>query len=189
MKRAFVIGLTFGLLGSYAGIKFLTYASTPFFPRSREEDFRQVLGGKAPRNPTAAPEGENKYRGQFMTFKYPATARFHEIKGTAPGMLERVDLEIDIPRLSITAAAVETKEKVLKDVPGVKMRRQQTDLYSEHQTIVGVEKNPIFTKTDGKEKTVFVIYHERLYTLSVTGNDPEAVARLWAEILPTFHFL
>ena len=189
MKRAFLFGLFLGLSGSWAGLKFYVYANTPFSPRDRQEDIKQVLGREIRNTPTETPLGETKFRGRYLTFMYPARARFHEIKGEAPGVLERVDLEIDIPRLSITAATIETKEKKLDDVPGVKMRRQQTDVYSEHQTVVGVEKNPIFTKKDGKEKTVFVIYHERLYTLSVTGNDSKAVSELWAEIIPTFHFL
>lgn len=189
MKRALVFGLLLGLGASWAGYKFLAYARTPFVPRDKQGDLQQVLGREIRNTPTQTPRGETKYRGRYMTFNYPARAWVHEIKQDVPGMLERVNMEVDIPRLSIVAAAIETKEKKLEDVPGVKMRRQQPEIYSERQVIVGVEKNPVFSKLDGTEKTVFVIYHERLYTLSVTGIEADAVEQLWGEILPTFHFL
>jgi hypothetical protein len=189
MKTAFGLGFLLGLGIAYAGIKFFDYANLPFMPRSAEEDLRQVLGGRAPRNPTAAPEGDIKYSGQYMTFMYPARAEKHPLKKIDDSILEMIDLEIDSPRLTITATAIAIKEKTLDEVSGVRMRRSQTDVYRENQTIVGVEKNPVFSRLDGKEKTVFVIFHDRLYTLSVTGNDGNAVAELWAKMLPTFHFL
>ncbi len=189
MKTAFFIGFVLGLGLAYTGVKFWDYANLPFMPRSAGEDLRQVLGGRAPRNPTASPEGDIKYSGQYITFMYPATAKKYPLKKADDSILERIDLEIDSPRLTIVAVAIDTKERTLDEVPGVRMRRTQTDVYRENQTIVGVEKNPVFSRLDGKEKTVFVIYHDRLYTLSVTGNDKNAVAELWAKMLPTFHFL
>jgi hypothetical protein len=189
MKRAFVLGFVIGLGLAYGGVKFLEYADSPAFPRSKDEDLRQVLGGRSPRNPTDVPEGEIKYRGQYMTFMYPAGAEKYPLKKADDSILERIDLEIRQPRLTIVAVAIAATEKSLDEVSGVKMRRLQKDVYREDQVIVGVEKNPVFSKLDGKEKTVFVLYHGRLYTLSVTGNAANEVAALWARLLPTFHFL
>jgi hypothetical protein len=189
MKRVFVLGFLLGLMIFYAGIKFWSYVNTPFVSRSKDSDFRQVLGGVAPRNPTDVPKGDIKYRGQYITFMYPARAEIYPLKKADDSVLERIDLELQDPRLSIVAVAINTMEKSLDEVPGVRLRRSQTDIYTESQVIVGVEKNPVFTKLDGKEKTVFVIYHDRLYTLSVTGDDARGVADLWSKVLPTFHFL
>lgn len=189
MKTAFVLGLLLGLGIAYGGVKFRNYVNTPSAPRSAEEDFRQVLGGRAPRNPTAVPEGDIEYRGQYMTFVYPARAEKYPLKKADKAVLERIDLEIKNPRLTMVAVAIATKEKTLDEVSGVRMRRAQTDVYREDQVMVGVEKNPVFTRLDGKEKTVFVIYHDRLYTLSLTGDDAGELARLWAKVLPTWHFL
>ena len=189
MKTAFFVGFVLGLGIAYAGVKFWDYANLPFMPRSAGEDLRRVLGGRAPRNPTAAPEGEIKYSGQYLTFMYPARAKKYPLKKSDDSILESIDLEIESPRLTITAAAIAIKEKTLDEVSGVRMRRTQTDIYREDQVIVGVEKNPVFSRLDGKEKTVFVIYHDRLYTLSMTGNDANGVAGLWVKMLPTFHFL
>jgi hypothetical protein len=120
---------------------------------------------------------------------YPAGAEKYPLKKADDSILERIDLEIRQPRLTIVAVAIAATEKSLDEVSGVKMRRLQKDVYREDQVIVGVEKNPVFSKLDGKEKTVFVLYHGRLYTLSVTGNAANEVAALWARLLPTFHFL
>jgi hypothetical protein len=189
MKRTFVLGFLLGLGIAYAGVRFRDYVNTPFAARSKDSDFRQVLGGAAPRNPTSVPEGDIKYRGQYITFEYPARATKYPLSKADDSVLERIDLEVQNPRLTIVAVAIDTLEKSLDEVPGVRMRRTQTDVYGENQVIVGVEKNPVFTRLDGKEKTVFVIYHGRLYTLSISGNDAGEVAKLWSRMLPTFHFL
>jgi hypothetical protein len=189
MKRAFGLGFLLGLGLAFAGFRFIRYVHERPAPRSTADDLRFVLGGRAPRDPTQAPEGKIKYSGQYMTFMYPATAEIYPIRKADASILERIDLEIKQPRLTIVAVASKPTERTLDEVPGVRMRRTQTDIYREDQVVVGVEKNPVFTKLDGKEKTVFVIYHGRLYTLSLTGNAANEVADLWAQLLPTFHFL
>lgn len=189
MKRMFTAGFLLGLFLSYTGIKFRDYLNLPFVPRSKDNDFRLVLGGVALRNPTGVPEGDIKYRGQYITFVYPARAKKYPLKKADDSVLERIDLELENPRLTIVAVAIDTMEKKLDEVPGVRLRRTQRDVYRENQVIVGVEKNPVFTRLDGKEKTVFAIYHNRLYTLSISGDDAGQLAKLWSEMLPTFHFL
>jgi hypothetical protein len=181
MRKAFIWGLLLGLVMSFGGFKFWNYARTPATSRSKEADFRQVLGGRAPRNPTDAPQGEIEYRGQYMTFEYPARAREYLLKKSDDSILEQIDLEIDSPRLTIVATVIATGEKTLDEVSGVRMRRDQTDVYREDAGV--------FTKLDGKEKTVFMMYHDRLYTLSITGNDAGELAKLWSQVLPTWHFL
>jgi len=170
MKRVFVLGLGIGL--------FIAYVNIPDTPRSKDVDLRQVLGGRAARSPTAVPTGENRYLGQYMSFTYPARARMHPVEKGNEAMLEVVDLEIDIPRLSITAAVSKASEGLLDEIPGVRLRRQQTSTYS--------EEKGVFTKSDGREITAFRLGQGRLYTLSVSGNDKLKVADLWITVFTTW---
>jgi hypothetical protein len=186
--KALGILILLGLLG-YGGYLFWNYANTPMTPRSQEDDLRRVLDGRAIRvAPTALP-GDKKYDGQYMTFEYPGNGYILPRKNNVPAILEHIDVEIKEPRLSIVAAAMASSEKTLEEVPGVNMRRQQKEVYREDQVIVGPEKTSVFSRLDGTEKTVFVFYNGRLFTLSVTGSNVEELKNLWSRLLPTFHFL
>ena len=181
----FILGFGAGWLG----FLFWQYANTPIPVRNQEEDARAVLGGRTLRNPTNVPIGMLKFDGGYMTFMYPAKATKYPLKKADKTILERADYEVENPRLSIVAVAMQISEKRLDDVSGVTFRRSQKDKYREDQVIVGVEKNPVFTTLDGREKIVFVMYHDRLYTLAVYGPDAKEVKAMWLKILPTFHFI
>jgi hypothetical protein len=173
----------------YGAYRFWVYANTPAADRSRETDMRQVLGGRAPRATPEEPQADLKYQGRYFSFMYPARATKLVQNTDLPAILERIDLEIKEPRLSIIVAAINSSEKSLDDVPGVNLRRQQKDVYEEAAVTVGYGRNPVFSRIDGTEKTLFIIREGRLYTLSVTGNNSTELKNLWDKILPTFHFL
>jgi len=189
MKLWLVVFVGLGFGAGVLGFRFLQYAKAPAEARNRDEDTKVVLEGRQMRNPTDEPEGMLKYRGQYMTFMYPATASKYPLKKANESILEQIDFEIDNPRLSIVVAASQAIERDLNEVSGVTLRRSQKDKYREDQVVVGVEKNPVFSTLDNREKTVFVMYNHRLYTLSVYGPDAEEVKALWQKILPTFHFI
>jgi len=181
----FILGFGVGILG----YKFRQYAMAPIPEGNKDEEISAVLGGRMLRNPTDEPSGMIKYQGQYMIFQYPAKAKKYPLSKADATILERADFEINDPRLSIVATASQIQEKRLDEVPGVTSRRSQKDKYSEAEVVVGVEKNPVFTTSDGREKIVFVMYNGHLYTLAVYGPDPEAVKGMWLKILPTFHFI
>lgn len=182
-----LFALGFGV--GYGGDRLRQYDQMPLVQRDLQSDTRFVLGGRAVREPTPEPSGMIKYDGGYMTFLYPAKARKYPLKKATDKILERADFEITSPRLSIVAVASEATERLVGEVSGVMARRSQPDKYKEDQVMVGVEKNPVFTTLDGREKVVFVIYNGRLYTLSVYGPDPAEVKAMWQKIIPTFHFI
>jgi hypothetical protein len=164
------------------GIKFWQYAAAPPVSRSKQEDLQQVLGGRAPRNPTAVPTGEIRYAGKYMSFEYPAKAQVYPLPPAGEGILERVDLEIKNPRLTVVAVVMPGTQRSLDEVSGVRMRKNKADIYAEEQT-------GVFAKRDGKEKTAFVLSGGRLYTFSITGDDARELAKLWSLVWPTWRAL
>jgi hypothetical protein len=189
MKVGIVLAVIFlGGVG-YFGYKFWRSENSSGVIRSKDDDMGVVLGGRALREPTAIPEGENKYRGKYMTFDYPRTANVVPNGKTEESILEKVDIMGRDPKVNIVAVAMRSAEHRFEDIPGVKLRRNQKEEYTEKKVIVGISDGMMFSKLDGKEYTVYVFSGERLYTLSVTAINKSVLSELWPGLLSSFSVL
>ncbi len=158
----------------------------------KEEAISKLLGRKAQIEAENVPTGSALYKGEYITFEYPAKAtvydyRSEDVKKNAK-FLEDFSFDIKSPKLVFNMKVVEGG-KDLDNLSAVRLREERSYEYKKSEIKIRDTEGVAFYK-DGQEaeKSGFFIYSGNTYTFSVTGSNEEELVKLFDAIISSASF-
>lgn len=193
MKKIFIIGFICLILFIGGAIAFYFYSLPPKEKLSdefKEEAVTKLLGRKAQLDEKNVQTGNTLYDGKYITFSYPAKALPYEYKDTNfasnSSVLDSFSFDIKTPRLVLNLQVLENSSKLqrIDDYPAARLRKDRAYEFDKKEVILGTHKGLRFTKrTSPPEDTFLFLSQNRIYSIAVTGSDPEEVEKLGTEVL------
>lgn len=193
MKKVFIIGFVCLIFLIGGAIAFYFYSQPPKEKLSdefKEEAVTKLLGRKAQLDEKNVPTGSTLYDGKYITFSYPAKALPYEYKdpffASNSSVLDSFSFDIKTPRLVLNLQVLENSSKLqsIEDYPAARLRKDRSYEYEKNEVAIGSYKGLRFTKiTSPPEDTFLFLAENRIYSLAITGSDPEEVEKLGAAFL------
>lgn len=123
-----------------------------------------------------------EHTGRYVTFSYPGATTIYPVTTDmipARNSLEIFMFQSENPKYFFGTEVLQAQDiAAYSDIPGVIMRRNNKNDYTETE---GAYKNisfPIFTKMQNQsvEKTAFILINGKEYTFSITSANPNVLS-------------
>ena len=161
----------------------------------KEQALSKLLGRKAQLDTPQKVLGTTHYDGKFISFDYPKRAIIYKYRdpnqASLDSYLEEFIFDLKDPRITVDVQVLSNNGNIasIGENSGVSLRHSQPWSYTEEDIIVDGQKGKSFTKKDhGTEKTVFFLFHNRIYSLATTGSYFDDVVNYADEIIHTVNF-
>ena len=192
MKKKLISFLVIGVLLLIAGILFYVYSQPSnkiMSDEEKQEKVTQLLGRKA--NLTnETPQGDTDFNGKYITFKYPARALEYNYRENSTSSnsasIEDFSFDITAPKLVFNLQVLTNTAKIssISSYPAVRLR--ETRLYEYKKANIDLDKitGLTYTKSEnGPEKSGFWLSEGKIYSISITGSDINAMEDLFNSVV------
>lgn len=120
------------------------------------------------------------HTGKYVTFSYPEAARIYHDTVNQPDKysLETFMFQGESPKYFFGTEVLQTVDvQAYNDIPGVLMRRNNTNTYKETSMQYQHSSFPVFTKQQQNdvEKTAYILFNGKEYTFSITSANPDTL--------------
>lgn len=164
----------------------LNQEAPPLNQEQKKKALEQTLG-RSIKQEKVILQGENIYKGKFLSLSYPAYARLDDRKDPLitknQNLLEYLILNSDEPRFRFMVMVERGDTAVLDELSGVRVRRQSR-LYQEMPITVDGKEGALFVKTsDGVERSSFFLINGRSYSFVITGVDVGELEKIYGKIM------
>lgn len=155
----------------------------------RDYTIKKVLGRNL-RN--EKPKGSKwiVYANNYFTIQHPSDAAiYNEKKKTGQNdstTLNLFSFDLTDPRITFASGVYDVENNSqLEEIPSVKFRKSQNNLYKESMLEISGTEGLYFNKEkDGVEKTLFIIKNNRLYSFSLSAMTPsKEIDRIFEKLI------
>lgn len=175
----------------------LNRSTKPLSEAQKQQALTKILGRKINLTEKAAPQGDLGYKGTYISFVYPASAKIivPMINGKVQEKsgLDQFSFSFDSPSIYTFIEVVKANSNVLSltDYPSVRIRQIQPEIYKETVITTNNQQGLSFEKHDnsGFEKTAFFFVNGRIYSFSVMGGNLKAIEVLFNKTILSVKFL
>jgi len=175
----------------------LNSAPTKLSKAEKDAALVNLLGRKPILDEKNAPKGDTEYKGNTLSFKYPAAAKMFVtmvngkvVKDT--WHTDYLNFDLDDPRLSMLVTVADSPASVttIEDYPAVKLRIIQPGMFTKSDIKIGGQNGLVFVKTDnsGFEKVAFVYYKAKVFVFSMQGADLVSSDPIFQRIVSSVKF-
>lgn len=146
--------------------------------KQRQKALEALLGRRPILTGQPRKDGWTHYQGTYFSVDYPAAATIYAnaVSSNSASVMELLQFQDrQSPRYFFTIQVI-PRDTVngLGELPGVRMRNIEKDTYKQKDTQVAGQPAIIFSKQDDStEKTGFIYFKKREYSLAITGSDPK----------------
>lgn len=118
------------------------------------------------------------YKNNYFAIRHPSGAAiYNEKKQTEKidnNTLNLFSFDLTDPRITFASGVYDVENNSqLEEIPSVKFRKSQNNLYKESMLEISGTEGLYFNKEkDGVEKTLFIIKNNRLYSFSLSAMTP-----------------
>lgn len=185
------------VLAGFSVFMVLNRSTKPLSEAEKQQALTKILGRKINLTEKVAPQGELQYKGKYVSFVYPASAKqiVPMINGKVQEKsgLDQFSFSFDSPSIYTFIEVIQANSNVLTltDYPSVRLRQVQSEIYNQTSIAADNQQGLSFEKHDnsGFEKTAFFFVNGRIYSFSVMGGDLKAVEALFNKIILSVKFL
>lgn len=198
MFKKILLALVFlFLLGGVVAFYFLSQPPKETLSEEfKNEAATRILGRKAQLDEDNTPTGDTEFKGKFISFSYPAKALVYEYKDPSfksnDTRLEDFSFDIKEPRLVFNLQVLQNSGSIasIDDYPPARMRSNPSSGYIQRsiESSDGVPGSAYSLRSSASEESGFFLKDNRIYSLSVTGSNPEEIKKLFDSIVKTVSF-
>lgn len=188
MKKILIILLICGIPALGVFLYYNRVSSDTLSGKQKQEAVQKILGRgiRQERTHTLA-----TYTGNYISFSYPAwvavDTRDDQTLKKKPTILDFFELRNPDSHLFIVTQVEKADVSRLENETAVHLRQvEQKELYNQSTVTIDGHSGLLFTKKqDGAEKSLFIIYNGRLYSVAATALSMEAIDEVMDQILKT----
>ncbi len=189
-RKPIVLGIIFLLVLIALGLAFFYFSQPSNKPLSddfKKKAIERMLGRQAVLTDITI-RGESVFDGQNISFSYPSKAVIYEYReeSSSKDESELDDFSFDIknPRMVFNLKVYEANGMtLLSDFPAVKLRESRSE-YKKEEFMLDGQKGIVFSNNSSQiEKSGFLIYQDKIITISITGSSESEISNLFSSII------